>query len=108
MKTTLLLLTLSALPAAAAAPSILSLAANAARRGSDCAKKMALESYQSLPLPVLGGKGLRYGMMVYDAVGEGPADPDLKVRAPYAVVEFDANGGQATCGVSVAFPKPHR
>ncbi|MBI3298832.1 MAG: hypothetical protein HYZ75_11750 [Elusimicrobia bacterium] len=98
-------LLLSAAPASGALPSRLSLAADSVRLSLARECLITLEAFQSLPLPVRGEKGLRYRMMIYDAFGENPEDHDKKVYVPHSVAQFDATGGEATCKVSVVFPK---
>lgn len=83
----------------------LSAATDAARRSAACASRVPMEYAQSAPVPVRREGGVRYRVMFYRAVGEGPADDNLQVQSHIIVAEFDANGAGVDCRVSVAFPK---
>ncbi|TPW19585.1 MAG: hypothetical protein FD126_2539 [Elusimicrobia bacterium] len=98
------LLTL-AVSAQAAPLTPLAAASDAARRSAACAKNVPMEYSQSAPVPVRREGGVRYRVMFYRAVGEGPMDDDLQVLSHLIVAEFDANGSAVECPVPVAFPK---
>lgn len=83
----------------------LSAASDAARRSRACASLVPMEYAQSAPLPVRHEGGLRYRIMFYQAVGDGPGDEAPKVYSHVIVAEFDANGSGVDCEVPVAFPK---
>lgn len=98
-------LLLSAVSAHAAPLTPLSAASDAARRSAACAPRVPMEYSQSAPVPVLREGGLRYRVMFYRAVGDGPSDENLQVRSHLIVAEFDANGADVDCRVAVAFPR---
>ncbi|MBI5200952.1 MAG: hypothetical protein HY925_05145 [Elusimicrobia bacterium] len=78
--------------------SSLSVAAQFARNGGDCATLVPFEHLQSLPLPVMTPKGLRYRVMYYRAVGK-------QAQVPSVVAEFDGNGVDVTCRTSFEMPR---
>lgn len=105
MKNLIFALLSSAVPALAAPLTPLSAASDAARRSPACASRVPMEYAQSAPVPVRRGGGVRYRVMFYRAVGEGPMDDDLQVLSHVLVAEFDPNGAAVDCKVPVAFPK---
>lgn len=94
-----------AISAYAAPLTPLSAASDAARRSAACAPRVPMEYSQSAPVPVRSDGGVRYRIMFYRAVGEGPADDDLQVQDHIIVAEFDLNGSAVDCKVPAAFPK---